>query len=147
MVYNVLTHLHSGVRWLLLLFLILAILNTVYKNKKKWILNCEDCAFSILTMIFAHLQLVAGLVLYFISPKVIFNAASMKDSLLRFFLLEHIAIMIIAIILITFGYIKSKKSSDERRKSKAILIYYGIALILILIAIPWPFRNLGAGWF
>jgi membrane protein DedA with SNARE-associated domain len=78
---------------------------------------------------------------------VVFSAASMKDSVLRFFLVEHISLMIIAIILITVGYVKSDRAADEFRKHKLLIIYYSIALILILISIPWPFRGLGAGWF
>jgi membrane protein DedA with SNARE-associated domain len=94
-----------------------------------------------------HLQLVIGFVLYFISPKVIFSASSMKDSVLRFFLVEHISLMIIAVVLITIGYVKSNRAADEMKKHKKLIIYYTIALVLILASIPWPFRGLGAGWF
>jgi membrane protein DedA with SNARE-associated domain len=79
--------------------------------------------------------------------KVVFSATSMKDSLTRFFLVEHLALMIIAIVLITIGYIKSDREDDMMKKQKLLLIYYTIALILILVAIPWTFRALGAGWF
>jgi membrane protein DedA with SNARE-associated domain len=94
----------------------------------------------------AHIQLIIGLVLYFTSPKVVFEASSMSSPLLRFFLVEHISLMIIAIILITVGYAKSKRITDIRKKNRTIVIYYAISLVLILAAIPWPFRNLGAGW-
>ena len=94
-----------------------------------------------------HFQLLLGLILYFISPKVIFSGASMKDPLLRFFLVEHIALMLAAVVLITVGYIKFQKADEIRRRHKITVIYYGIALLLILAAIPWPFRNLGGGWF
>jgi membrane protein DedA with SNARE-associated domain len=78
---------------------------------------------------------------------VIFDAASMKDSLLRFFLVEHIGLMIIAVILVTIGYVKSDRVADEFKKNKQILVYYSVALLLILVSIPWPFRGLGTGWF
>jgi len=94
-----------------------------------------------------HLQLVLGLVLYFISPKVVFDASSMKVSLLRFYLVEHIGLMIIAVILITIGYVKSDRTADEIKKYKHVVVYYSIALVLILASIPWPFRGLGAGWY
>jgi membrane protein DedA with SNARE-associated domain len=71
----------------------------------------------------------------------------MKDTVLRFYLVEHIALMLVAIILITVGYVKAKKKSDPVKKNRTILIYYAIGLILILVSIPWPFRGLGAGWF
>ena len=147
MIYNILVHLHSGVRWILLISIILAFINAFLKLRTKALANCKDCVFNRLSMIFAHIQLVVGLVLYFISPKVIFTAASMKDGLLRFFLVEHIAIMLIAITLITIGYLKSEKADEDLTKYKSILVYYGIALVLVILAMPWPFRNLGAGWY
>jgi len=146
-IYPIFVHIHSGLRWLVLLFILAAIVNAGIKLTSKSSSNCNDCAFNRLTLIFMHLQLVLGLVLYFISPKVVFGAASMKDSLLRFFLVEHIGLMIIAVILVTIGYVKSDRAVDEFKKHKQILVYYSIALLLILVSIPWPFRGLGAGWF
>lgn len=146
-IYPILVHIHSGLRWLVLLFIIAAIVNAGLKLTRKSSSNCNDCAFNRLVLIFMHLQLVLGLVLYFISPKVVFDATSMKDSLLRFFLVEHIGLMIIAVILITIGYVKSDRAVDELKKQKQVLVYFSIALLLILVSIPWPFRGLGAGWF
>ena len=71
----------------------------------------------------------------------------MKDSLLRFFLVEHIGLMLIAVLLVTIGYIKSDREENILKKHKKLLVYYSIALLVILAAIPWPFRGLGAGWF
>ncbi|MCK9399649.1 MAG: hypothetical protein M0Q51_06595 [Bacteroidales bacterium] len=146
-IYPIFVHIHSGLRWLVLLFIIAAIVNAGFKLTRKSSSNCNDCFFNRLALIFIHLQLVLGFVLYFISPKVIFDAASMKDSLLRFFLVEHIGLMIISVILVTIGYVKSDRAVDELKKHKQILVYYSVALLLILVSIPWPFRGLGAGWF
>lgn len=146
-IYPILVHIHSSLRWLVLLFIIAAIVNAGLKLTRKSSSNCNDCAFNRLALIFMHLQLVLGLVLYFISPKVVFDATSMKDSLLRFFLVEHIGLMIIAVILITIGYVKSDRAVDELKKQKQVLVYFSIALLLILVSIPWPFRGFGAGWF
>ena len=146
-IYSTFVHIHSGLRWLVLIFILIAIINSAVKLFRKSGTNQKDCIFNRLSMILMHLQLVFGLVLYFISPKVIFSSNSMKDSLLRFFLVEHIALMIIAVVLITIGYIKSDRAVDVMKKQRQLLIYYSIALVLILIAIPWPFRGLGAGWF
>lgn len=145
-VFSILIHLHSVLRWLVLLFIVIAIVNASVKLTRKSPEKLKDCIFNRLTLIFMHLQLVLGLVLYFISPKVIFNAASMKDSLLRFFLVEHISLMIIAVVLVTIGYVKSDRAISEFKKHKLVVIYFSIALLLILAAIPWPFRGLGAGW-
>jgi membrane protein DedA with SNARE-associated domain len=94
-----------------------------------------------------HFQLLIGLILYFISPKVIFAAESMKEPLLRFFLVEHIALMLVAVVLITVGFIKFQKAEEQKKRHKITVIYYGIALLLMLVSIPWPFRNLGGGWY
>lgn len=99
------------------------------------------------TLIITHIQLIIGLVLYFISPKVVFQAASMKNSVLRFYLVEHISLMLIAIIIVTIGYVKWKKATEGTAKMKQLFWYYTIALFLIILSIPWPFRIAGAAWF
>ncbi len=74
--------------------------------------------------------------LYFLSPKVVFSELTMKISAIRFLTVEHPLMMIVAIVLITIGYSKAKKSQVSE-KHKTIVIYYGIALALIIAAIPW----------
>jgi cytochrome c biogenesis factor len=145
--YSILIHIHSGLRWLALVFLILAIADAAVKMRRRYDIGKSRPAFHLPAMILMHIQLLVGLVLYFISPKVVFDASSMKDTVLRFYLVEHIALMLVAIILITVGYVKAKKKSDPVKKNRTLLIYYAIGLILILVSIPWPFRGLGAGWF
>ena len=71
----------------------------------------------------------------------------MKDDLLRFYTIEHVLLMVVAIALITVGYSKSKKSATDANKFGAVARFYLVGLILILGSIPWPFRDLGAGWF
>jgi high-affinity Fe2+/Pb2+ permease len=125
----------------------MAIVNAAVKLSRKSTEEIKDCVINRLALIIMHIQLVLGLVLYFISPKVIFSASSMKDGFLRFFLVEHISLMIIAVILVTVGYVKSDRAEDMIKKNKRVLIYYSIAFVLILASIPWPFRPLGAGWY
>ena len=90
------------------------------------------------------IQLLIGLILYFTGAW--FEALkhigeSMKDPMLRFFTVEHSLMMIIAWILVHAGRISVKKASTPNAKFKKTLIYFGIALLIILIAIPWPFRE------
>jgi hypothetical protein len=146
-IYSIFVHIHSGLRWFVLIFILLAIIKSAINLSGKSSVDQKASIFNLLALIVMHLQLFFGLVLYFISNKVVFSASSMKDSLLRFFLVEHIALMIIAVILITLGYMKFKRAADFPKKNKVLLIYYLIALVVILAAIPWPFRGLGAGWF
>ncbi|MCB0559720.1 MAG: cytochrome B, partial [Phaeodactylibacter sp.] len=68
-------------------------------------------------------------------------------KVLRFYSVEHLTIMILAIALITIGYSQAKKKVEAAQKFRATFIYYLIGLLLILAGIPWPFRFPGAGWF
>jgi hypothetical protein len=142
---SILTHAHSGLRWVALILLILAIINAftskTYEKKHKMI--------NLFAMVILHTQLLIGLVQYFgTSSKVQFIEGWMKNPLLRFYGMEHLAGMLIAIIIVTIGHSKSKKGSTPEEKYKPIKIWYVVGLILIVASIPWPFRAaLGAGWF
>jgi membrane protein DedA with SNARE-associated domain len=98
-------------------------------------------------LIFTHIQLLIGFGLYFISPKVSFEDGVMENAVIRFFTVEHMSMMIIAIALITIGFSTAKRMEDAVAKHKRVAIMYGIGLAIILASIPWPFRGLGAGWF
>jgi hypothetical protein len=126
---------HSVFRYFALIFLIVLIIRSLMGWMNKSAFASLDEKFSLWLFIVAHTQLLLGLVLYFISPVVIFSAASMKDSVARYWLVEHLSIMLIAIILITVARISIKKISDGAAKYKRLFIYNFIALILILVAI------------
>jgi uncharacterized membrane protein YozB (DUF420 family) len=147
MFYNILAHIHSITRWLVLITIILAIVYAIVGLIKGGNANEMKCRQNRFAFLLTHIQLLIGLVLYFISPKVIFAGESMKDPLLRFFLVEHIALMLVAVVLVTIGFIKFQKAELPQQRHKITVIYYGIALLLMLVSIPWPFRNLGGGWY
>lgn len=142
---SILTHAHSGLRWVALILLILAIVNAftakTYEKKHRMI--------NLFAMVSLHTQLLIGLIQYFgTSTKVQFIEGWMKSPLLRFYGMEHILLMIIAIVLVTIGHSKSKKGTTPEEKFKPVKLFYLIGLILILAGIPWPFREvLGGGWF
>jgi hypothetical protein len=142
-----LVHLHSGLRWVALILLIYAILNAIAaRNSNEY--TKKDKLINLFTMVSLHLQLVLGFILYFTSLKRSFIDGWMKNGMLRFYNLEHISLMIIAIALVTFARGKAERSNDVAAKHKKIRIWYTVALLLILISIPWPFRaNLGGAWF
>jgi membrane protein DedA with SNARE-associated domain len=71
----------------------------------------------------------------------------MKDAMSRFFLVEHTSMMILAIVVISVGYIRAKKIAPEKQAFKRIFWAYLIGLILILASIPWPFMGYGTRWF
>lgn len=146
--YSGLTHAHSGLRWLLLIALLYAIFNAFKKWQSGATYTESDRKAGLYAFILSHIQLLIGLVLYFISPKVgSFSGEVMKEPVARFFTVEHMSMMILGIILISIGYIRAKKQTADTKKFKTTFIFYLIGLIVILSRIPWPFQQYGAGWF
>jgi hypothetical protein len=112
----------------------------------------KDKMINLFTMIVMHLQLLIGLGLYFLSPKVAFvdkwMSSDTAGGMYRFFNVEHIFGMVLAIALITIGRSRAeKKLQGTRDKHRAILRSHIYALIIILVTIPWPFRGFGSAWF
>jgi len=139
-------HLHSLLRWILLLLLIITVTKAVLGKSKRFFE--KDRKLALFTMIFAHVQLVIGFSLYFMRGYQDL-IGEMGNAVIRFRALEHPLGMIIAIILITMGYGRVKRGQSDAAKYKAIKVFFGLALILILVSIPWPFREGMAhyGWF
>ena len=111
----------------------------------------SDNKISLFLLISAHIQLLVGLALFFISPKVLFTSDMMKNNVARFFTMEHSVMMIIAIALITIGRVSSRKASTDAAKFKKAFTFFFIALLVILVSIPWPFlqvaKDAAIGWF
>lgn len=146
-----LLHVHSLLRYVLLLLLLISIIKAFNGWGLKKTYTSGDRKLALFTVISAHLQLVLGLVLYFISPTVKNALAdmskAMSDTVQRFWAVEHISMMILAIILITAGSVRAKKALTDEGKHKQIAIFFLIALAIIFIAIPWPWKvELGRGW-
>lgn len=146
MMYQTLTFLHSIVRWLVLFSLVYSI----FRASKGYFQNLKfsgaDNTIRHWTATIAHIQLVLGISLYSQSPIVKYfwkNFNEAKESFdIMFFGLIHMLLMLISITLITIGSAVSKRKLSHEEKFQTILMYYGIALIIILIAIPWPFSPL-----
>jgi len=138
--YSTLNLLHSYWAYLTLFILLVAVLNALngYFNNKEFNLT-KDFRISLFALIFTHIQMVLGLLLYFTSPYFASWQAGgvMGDSFLRLVLVEHPFINLIAIALITIGWSKHKKVLESKPKFKRIAIGYGIGLILILLRIPY----------
>lgn len=129
-------HLHSTLAIILLVALIISIVITAinYFGSKPY-----NRKIALIGFISAHLQLLIGLIIYFVSPLGMqsFSGANMSNSLSRLYFLEHPLMMIIAIVLITIGYSKAKKAKEDYAANRTVFITYTIALILILSRIPW----------
>jgi hypothetical protein len=143
--YQGLVHAHSGLRWILLLMLVVSILTALSNSRKPD--GGNSGKLYLFTMIVTHIQLLLGVSLYFMSQKVMFNENTMSNPFTRFYTVEHTVGMLVAIILITLGY-RGFKSKSGALKDRRVFVMYFLGLIIILLSIPWPFREqLGAGWF
>ncbi len=143
--YNALLHSHSGLRWIALILLLVAIFNAAKSQSSGEYLK-KDKMINLFAMIMMHIQLLIGLGLYFISPKVAFvegwMSSDVAGGMYRFFGVEHLFGMIVAIAIITMGRSKAeKKLKGSRNKHRKIMVSYSIALLIILVSIPWPFRE------
>ena len=135
--YNFIQKFHSGWAYLALLLLLIAVINSLigYLSKKEF--TAKDKKIALFGLIATHIQLVVGLILYFVSPKGLASFGIMDNPDLRLTSLEHPLINIIAIVLITIGWSRHKKGATNDAKFKSVTFFYGIGLILILARIPW----------
>lgn len=161
--YNILSHLHSINRWLVLFFLVWAIISAISMRGS---MNSADASVrSVLpkgalpAFITTHIQLLLGLIMYIgatagwaavASPYVVMKKEAwegIEGEIYRFYSITHFSYMILAVLLITIGYMVAKRSSTISKSKMWILVTYGLGLLLILINIPWPWRNLQGGWW
>lgn len=136
--------LHNILRWAILLFGLWTVLNALSGVFSKRAYSLNDNRSNLFFMISCDIQLLLGLVLYFSNNW--FNVlksdpgAAMKNSAVRFFTVEHALMMILAWILVHVGRTAVKRASDDSKHRK-MLIFFGLAFVLILASIPWPFRT------
>lgn len=141
--YQTLTFLHSQTRWLVLISLLYAIFRAFkgYFSDQKF--TGTDNSVRHWTATIAHIQLIIGMIFYLRSPVIQYfwkNFNEAKDSLEHlFFGLIHIALMFTAIIIITIGSALAKRKLSDKEKFKTMGIWFSTALVIIFIAIPWPF--------
>ncbi|MBC7745855.1 MAG: cytochrome B [Flavobacterium sp.] len=135
--YKFLLGLHSGIRYIVIILFSLALIMALIGLFGRKSSNEFHRKINLYSLISAHVQLLTGLILYFYSPNVMFSnmGAAMKDPIIRYWTVEHSAMMIFAVILITVGHSRSKKAIDSVNKHRAIALYYGLALLVILLAI------------
>lgn len=133
-------HIHSTLAYLVLAGLIVSVLIFWFKRFSSKEFKKSDKTLALITLIFTHLQLVFGLLVYFIGPKG-FNyfqvEGFMKDSVMRLYAIEHIGINLLAIALITAGYSRAKRLASDSKKFSSLGIFYLLGLVLILSRIPW----------
>jgi hypothetical protein len=135
--YQFIQKFHSGWAYLALLLLVIVVVNALIGMLSKREFTTGDRKVALFGLIGIHIQLVVGLILYFVSPLGFASLGQMADKALRLTSLEHPLINIIAITLITVGWSKHKKLTSSTSKFKTFTVFYGLGLILILSKIPW----------
>lgn len=135
-----LLNVHTYLAYAALVLLFLAAVNAILGLTGKKFFKQKDLRISLFTMIICHIQLLVGLIVYFVSEKG-FKAfaieGAMKNPELRLTMLEHPLINIIALVLITIGWSKHKREESNNGKFKKIAVFYTLGLILLLLMIPY----------
>jgi hypothetical protein len=143
-----LLHLHNLLRWIILILLLLSIVKAYSGWQGKKTLSGGDKKLWLFTMISAHITLLIGLYQVafgrfgFVTTSLPEGTSLMKDTFYRFFWIEHPVGMIAAIVCITLGRGMAKKTVSDEVKYKKAFYFFLVALILILVTIPWPFREI-----
>jgi len=138
---QILVTLHSLNRFILLILLLVVIIKSLMGWLNKSPFEKADDKLSLFLFISTHTQLLLGLILFLVSPAVIFSGASMKDSVARYWLVEHSTGMLIAIVLISMARIQSKKLADSSAKFKKLFSFNIAALIIIITIISMSHRG------
>lgn len=138
--YTGIQHLHSGIAYLALLALVVVVIYMLIGSLSNREFTEKDRKIGLIAFVLSHIQLLIGLILYFISPlglEMLKSGSAMSDPAVRLIALEHPLINIIAIIVISVGYIRAKKLRSSRSKFRSIYMMYAIGLVLILSRLPW----------
>jgi hypothetical protein len=145
--FPVLLQIHSILRWVILILLVLSIVQSFIGWFKKRELREGDTKLWLFTMIFAHTTLLIGLILLFFGSYGILSnglpegVILMKNTFYRFYWVEHPSGMVLATILITLGRAMVKKQITDPLKYKRAFWFFLLALVIIILVVPWPWRE------
>lgn len=146
--YQTLLVFHSLIRWLLLLLLVYSIYRAYTGVKSKRVFTKTDNALRHWTATVAHIQLIFGILVYIKSPIIRFFYSNPSEAIYHpettFFSLIHSLLMLTAIVILTIGSALTKRKSTDEGKFKTMLLWFSITLIIIFVAVPWPFSPLAA---
>lgn len=141
--YNAVLLLHSWLRWVVLLVAILTLVRSArgLGGQARW--SATDASAFRAFVGALDLQTLLGLLLYVVlSPFVRLAmsdpAGAMRDGDLRFWLVEHLTGMIIAVVLAHIGSVRIRRAPDDGSKHRTATLFAGLALAVLLLSIPWP---------
>jgi hypothetical protein len=139
--YNGLLFTHSYLRYIILILLVIVIIASLMGMTNKKPYTSTDNKLSLFLFISTHLQLLVGLILFFVSPVVQFSGDAMKNPATRYWLVEHNTAMLIAIVFITLARTTSKRMADAQSRHKRMFIFNLIALVIIVLTISISDRD------
>lgn len=146
---EIMRQVHSVGRWIVLLLLLVGIFRSLGAGSRNF--THSDQRVGLFLTIFADIMLLVGIYLYFAGPwgyqqiEAGGMGEAMKAPVSRFFAIEHLVGMLVAIVLMHIGKAQGKKDLPHRAKHRRTAIYYILALLLLLAFIPWPIRDVGVG--
>jgi hypothetical protein len=147
--YALFLSIHNILRWVVLIVLILAFVNALlgWIQKRNW--TSTDQKLGTFAGIGVDLQLLFGLLLYFVFSPITTSSfrnfgEAMGVSDLRFFLVEHSLLMVLAVVFVHLGSILPRKAADDQKKHRQAAIWFGLTLLVVLVGTPW-FRPLFPG--
>jgi len=142
-------HMHSALRWVVLALLVVTLVKA-WQNRNNTFTSGQG-KLGLFTMISMHIQLVLGLALYMMKGwmSMLGQPGVMQNTVMRFFTVEHLVGMLLGILFGTLGHSLVKRAKTDEMKYKRQLRYFGLALLIIVASIPWPFRPgfEAYGWF
>ena len=149
--YDVLIVAHSWIRWAVLLLGLYAFARSASGRLTQRPLTPVDDATGRWFVISVDIQVLIGLLLYFFFSSYTMAAwrkmaDAMADDVIRFWAVEHVVGMLAATAFVHVGRVRIRKATDSRRKHFAAAIFFGLALVLMLISIPWPFGSIDRPW-
>ncbi|GAA4464536.1 hypothetical protein GCM10023093_15070 [Nemorincola caseinilytica] len=137
---------HSCFRWLVLGSIALSLYRAYRGWKGKKLFSRTDNSIRHITATIAHIQLLIGISLYFISPLIKYFLGdfgkAVHDRQIRFFGMEHSLMMLVGITILTIGSAKAKRKTTDNEKHRTVAIWYTVALLVILSSVPWAFSPL-----
>ena len=133
---------HSILATFVLIAIAMVVFNAIMSLKREEKFKAGDRKLGLIALILTHTQLLIGLITYYVSDwyvelRRLGMGGAMKDSEIRLMSVEHPLMMIVAIVLITIGWSRHKKLTEDKAKFKSFAIFYGIALLVVLSRIPW----------
>lgn len=149
--YSVLLALHSIVRWLIVLAALVSVGRALggLRGGQAW--TALDKRLGVIFTSAMDTQLLIGLLLYFFYSPITLAAlrdmgGAMAQSNIRFFAVDHLFAMLIAVVLAHIGWARAKKADSDSAKFRQVAIFFGLTIVLVLLSIPWPFSPVARPW-